>query len=224
VQAIGGSHSYTAIAFYVVFCYNIIVLFPYFGGAMHIYPASFFVFLGFCMLQLIVQTWTGRITGVRRIAGKPSVLEQGMKLASSIFLLAAAALSTVDHTLTWPGIRAAGVAVMLLGLWLTAQAKLELGRNWVGGIGLHEQHKLVTTGPYHLIRHPLYAGMMLSGLGFGLVALNIWMFLFGFCMQSSFAFRIPEEEKLMKQKFKKKYEEYAARTGMLVPRLRPARS
>jgi len=52
------------------------------------------------------------------------------------------------------------VSVMLVGLALTWWARIQLGRLWSSAITRKEQHRLVETGPYALVRHPIYTGII----------------------------------------------------------------
>jgi protein-S-isoprenylcysteine O-methyltransferase Ste14 len=58
-----------------------------------------------------------------------------------------------------------GVALCLLGLGLAISALRHLGRNWGLPMSRREQSELVTSGPYALIRHPIYTGLTLAMLG-----------------------------------------------------------
>lgn len=83
-------------------------------------------------------------------------------------------------------------------------------------------HQLVTHGPYRWIRHPLYAFTLLELLALGLLASN-WLLLAFPCV-GAVVFRwvvIPREEANLIKAFGNQYEDYKARTGALLPRLRP---
>jgi protein-S-isoprenylcysteine O-methyltransferase Ste14 len=117
-------------------------------------------------------------------------------------------------------VRVAGLVIVVLGLALTLWAQHELGRYWVGGIALHKDHKLVTTGPYKYVRHPLYSGMLLSAIGLCLVSLNVFYGSMSLIFCGAYALRAVHEDQLLRKKFKKHYEQYEARTGAIFPRLR----
>jgi hypothetical protein len=54
------------------------------------------------------------------------------------------------------------VALVVLGLLFTWWARLHLGVMWSGGIDRKEHHRIVDTGPYRLVRHPIYTGLILA--------------------------------------------------------------
>lgn len=62
-----------------------------------------------------------------------------------------------------------GCAVTLAGLAFTVWARFRLGRNWSGTVQVKEDHQLVRSGPYELVRHPIYSGLSLAMLGAAIV-------------------------------------------------------
>ena len=66
-----------------------------------------------------------------------------------------------------------GAAVTAAGLLFTVWARVHLGRNWSGTVTIKEQHELITSGPYSLVRHPIYTGLLLAFTG-SAVALGEW--------------------------------------------------
>lgn len=58
-----------------------------------------------------------------------------------------------------------GVAIVALGLSFSIWARLHLGRNWSGTVTLKENHELIRSGPYSLVRHPIYTGLLLGFVG-----------------------------------------------------------
>src|SRR5260221_8388257 len=55
--------------------------------------------------------------------------------------------------------------LVLLGLWIAIWARVTLGGNWSSRVTLKEGHELIQRGPYRLIRHPIYSGLLLMVLG-----------------------------------------------------------
>ena len=81
--------------------------------------------------------------------------------------------------------------------------------------------KLVTTGVYRYLRHPLYAAF-LSCFNFGLaVLLNNWIYIiWAISLHGIWHWNVRSEETLMKIKFPKEYEDYCRVTGRFIPRLK----
>jgi protein-S-isoprenylcysteine O-methyltransferase Ste14 len=59
------------------------------------------------------------------------------------------------------------VAVTAAGLLLTWWARIHLGRLWSSAITRKQEHRLIDTGPYHFVRHPIYTGLIMALLATG---------------------------------------------------------
>ena len=110
------------------------------------------------------------------------------------------------------------VGVMLVGLALTWWARMQLGRLWSSAITREEEHRLVETGPYALVRHPIYTGIitallataatqatLLALLGAVLIAIGLWVK------------ARTEERFLLAELGPDAYESYRSRVPMLIP-------
>lgn len=112
--------------------------------------------------------------------------------------------------------RVIGVVLCALGIGLAIWARANLGRNWGMPMSRKENPELVTTGPYTLIRHPIYTGTITAMLGSAITMSIIWLLpLIVFGMY--FIFSARREEKLMVEEFPEQYRAYMQRTKMLVP-------
>jgi protein-S-isoprenylcysteine O-methyltransferase Ste14 len=112
----------------------------------------------------------------------------------------------------------AGVTCFVIGLWLFYRSHADLGTNWSITLEVREQHRLITRGVYHRIRHPMYSALVLYSVGQALVIPN-WVA--GPANLSAFAIllalRMRAEERMMADEFGAEYAEYSARTKRLVP-------
>jgi protein-S-isoprenylcysteine O-methyltransferase Ste14 len=121
-------------------------------------------------------------------------------------------------------VRQAGVLLLIVGTALAVWGRVALGTMWTGAPAQRARHKLCTAGPFAIVRHPIYLGVlaMLAGTaavyGFGswtgpVVAAAIGLGL-----------KIRVEERLMLETFGREYEAYRRRVrGLLpLPHLRPA--
>ena len=133
--------------------------------------------------------------------------------------LASPALSFAEYPLTL-GPLIAGVVCFVVGLWLFYRSHTDLGTNWSITLEVREQHRLITRGVYHRIRHPMYSALVLYSLGHALVIPN-WVAgpsnLVAFAIL--FTLRVHAEEQMMSDTFGDEYATYAARTKRLVPRI-----
>jgi protein-S-isoprenylcysteine O-methyltransferase Ste14 len=109
-----------------------------------------------------------------------------------------------------------GVALCLLGIGLAIDARRHLGRNWGMPMSRKEQPELVTSGPYALIRHPIYTGLILAMLG-SVIGVNVFWALLLVPVGAYFIYSARREETVMLQLFPEQYAAYITRTGMLAP-------
>lgn len=110
-----------------------------------------------------------------------------------------------------------GAAFAFAGLLFAIWARLGLGTNWSARVVLKIDHELVTQGPYAVVRHPIYSGLLLmvtgtaiasgtygSMLGLLLVTLGAWI-------------KLRREEALMLRAFPDSYPGYQRRVKCLIP-------
>ena len=115
------------------------------------------------------------------------------------------------------GSHALGVILVATGLGFAAWARVHLGRNWSGVVTLKGGHELITSGPYALMRHPIYTGLLTMFVAtvivLGHVAGIIGMpFVF-----ASFWIKLRYEEKLMLKQFPEHYAAYQKRVKRIIP-------
>jgi protein-S-isoprenylcysteine O-methyltransferase Ste14 len=109
-----------------------------------------------------------------------------------------------------------GAALCVVGVTIAVWARACLGANWSARPSLKTDHELITSGPYHLIRHPIYTGMLLAALGTGIDAGILGLLIF-VVVAVVLIRRIPVEEKLMIELFQEQYLSYKRRTKALIP-------
>lgn len=111
-----------------------------------------------------------------------------------------------------------GTLMIILGGITMDMSRIILGGQGSLKIGIEKDHKLITRGPYHVIRHPVYAGTLLLLLGytlsFGSIIGSIIMILILVPVGRS---RMALEEKLLIQTFGDEYLNYMKRTKRLIP-------
>lgn len=109
-----------------------------------------------------------------------------------------------------------GLAVFVLGLALAVWARVYLGRNWGMPMSRKDDPELVTTGPYHTIRHPIYAGIVLAMIG-TTIALSLYWLVAVVVVGAYFIYSAVVEERLMASQFPDSYPQYKQSTKMLIP-------
>ena len=111
-----------------------------------------------------------------------------------------------------------GVTLMLGGLALRWRANAVLGRFYTSTLRLAEGQQIVRAGPYRLVRHPGYGGVLLLWVGAGLASQN-WAVagIILTVMSFTYAYRIRSEESMLLTAFGEGYRHYMACTWRLVP-------
>jgi protein-S-isoprenylcysteine O-methyltransferase Ste14 len=110
----------------------------------------------------------------------------------------------------------AGLMILLSGLLLAIWARLYLGRNWGVPMSQKQDPELITSGPYHYIRHPIYAGILLAMLGSAIASSIFWLTIL-VISGVYFIYSAVIEEKIMTEQFPKDYPAYKRKTKMLIP-------
>lgn len=111
---------------------------------------------------------------------------------------------------------AIAIALCVAGIALAIVARAYLGNNWSGQPALKEGHELVTSGPYHYVRHPIYTGVLLALLGSLIPASAVYIVVW-IAALVIFLVRIRIEEALMTQQFPDQYPYYKKWTKRLIP-------
>jgi len=103
------------------------------------------------------------------------------------------------------------------GLGFTVWARLWLGRYWSGFITIKEGHRLIRGGPYRLVRHPIYTGILTGLLGSAISAATFDA-LVGFgVIAAGLLFKIGREEAVLIGEFGEEYRKFKAEVPALVP-------
>jgi protein-S-isoprenylcysteine O-methyltransferase Ste14 len=111
----------------------------------------------------------------------------------------------------------AGDTVCVLGLLLALWARVTLGRNWSGNVTFKEGHELIRTGPYAVVRHPIYMGVLLMFIGTMIVVGRVEGIIVVVGMIPAFWMKLRAEERLMTRHFPTEYPAYKKQTKALIP-------
>jgi len=110
----------------------------------------------------------------------------------------------------------AGLVLFALGLGFAVWARLHIGRNWGTPMTRKVEPELVTSGPYRLVRHPIYSGILTAGAGTA-TALS-WLWLVPVLLSGVyFLYSATVEERYLATQFPDAYPSYKRSTRMLVP-------
>jgi len=134
-----------------------------------------------------------------------------------VFVLArVGALSGNHHVRTEPWRDAVGLALFGVGLAFAIWARVHIGRNWGHPMSQKKEPELVTSGPYRLVRHPIYSGILTAGIGTALALGWFWLIVVGLAAVY-FVYAATVEERYMTEQFPDTYPGYKRSSKMLVP-------
>jgi protein-S-isoprenylcysteine O-methyltransferase Ste14 len=133
-----------------------------------------------------------------------------------LLLLRLRVLKGHEAAATNPLLWGIGLAAWTLGLGLAIWARLYIGRNWGMPMTQKAEPELVTTGPYHRVRHPIYSGIILAMIG-SAVAINLYWLIAVVLIGAYFIYSAVSEEHYMAGQFPDTYPAYKQSTKMLIP-------
>jgi protein-S-isoprenylcysteine O-methyltransferase Ste14 len=109
-----------------------------------------------------------------------------------------------------------GLVLFGVGLGFAIWARIHIGRNWGTPMSQKDDPELVTSGPYQRVRHPIYSGILVAGVGTA-VALS-WAWLIAVALAGVyFVYSATIEERNLTEQFPDSYPVYRRSTKMLVP-------
>jgi protein-S-isoprenylcysteine O-methyltransferase Ste14 len=128
--------------------------------------------------------------------------------------------AVLSHRLLPPGAAGPAVGTLLVGagLGFAGWSRWHLGRNWSGNVTVKEGHTLIRSGPYRLVRHPIYSGMVLALFGTALAIGEARAFIGAALILIGFVLKLQVEEARMRETFPE-YIDYSRRTARLIPGL-----
>ena len=111
-----------------------------------------------------------------------------------------------------------GIFLMLLGILVRQWAIAVLGRFFTLTVKVAEDHKVVDKGPYRLIRHPSYTGVLITFMGLGFAVQSAGGLLVLLALYAiSFGYRMSVEERTLQAELGKEYGDYMKRTKRIIP-------
>jgi protein-S-isoprenylcysteine O-methyltransferase Ste14 len=111
-----------------------------------------------------------------------------------------------------------GAALTLAGVLFAIWARRTIGRNWSAQVQIKEGHRLIRSGPYARIRHPIYTGILLAVAGTALAIGEYRALVALAIMWIGFARKAKQEESFLASQFGAAFEEHRRHTGFFLPR------
>ncbi len=178
--------------------------------------------IGWAASWLAAAAWSDRPSASS--SGDAALTYYGPIVAGAVLLFSWGFDRHLPASLIWElglGAAWAMVALSVGGFLFAWWARIHLGRLWSSGITRKEHHRVVDTGPYAFVRHPIYTGLYLALAataalrGSALAALGACMMAFGWYLKAR------REERFLREELgAAAYDAYARRVAMLVPFIR----
>jgi len=195
-----------------------------------IFRIAFWVLFGGLMVMQVYFASRVHRAGERVAADRQAIEREGwwyavVRAIGSLSLIAFLVLYAINPPwlgallVPFPGwLRWTGIALGVVSFVLYGWSQATLGKAWSPHLQMREEHRLVTTGPYARIRHPIYLALIGFLTGIALVTAN-WFFIALLVVSIVvLALRIPKEEQMMVEDFGEEYKAYMQRTGRLLPK------
>jgi protein-S-isoprenylcysteine O-methyltransferase Ste14 len=149
---------------------------------------------------------------------RDSVIVRKARWGIALQILAFLLISIVVFKPKPEGVLVAATVVMPLSVWLGWRALTHLGKQWRIQAGLYSDHELVRTGPYRVVRHPIYVALLGMLIGTGLVV-SWWpvVLLAGLLFIVGIEIRIHAEEALLADRFGEAFQKYKATVAAYIP-------
>ena len=181
------------------------------------FPAVWIVFLVYWQIKAANTKTTQRLEPVA-----------SRVLRVLVFLIAITLLSTALIPLPWLYVHLwpvglwpfwLGAAVTVGGLLFAIWAREHLGRNWSRSVTIKEDHELIRSGPYGVVRHPIYTGILTGFLGTAIALSQVRGVIAFVLVFLVFWAKFRMEEEWMRSEFGESYTTYSNQTAALVPYL-----
>ncbi len=189
----------------------------------HMTPTSalFALLVVFCLSWLAAALWAGRT--VVDLPDRAQWPLWAVAIGAIGLLAVARALFPAMRERLWDESLVLGwsmVVVCAFGFAWCWWARVHLGNLWSAGVSRKEGHRVVDTGPYGVVRHPIYTGAILAAFAFAFARARPLDFLVALAFTAFFAWKARVEERFLRDELGPAYDAYRRRVPMLVPWLR----
>jgi protein-S-isoprenylcysteine O-methyltransferase Ste14 len=167
----------------------------------------------------------GLKTSITKVVERPVTFLQKVPPNTAAIILVLTILSVfkvgtlpVEYEVQYQTLRIIGLGMFIIFSWIQVWAYKSLGKFYAQDIVILKEHKLVTSGPYKIIRHPQYVSQFLSDLGAGLALLSFTVTPLVVIIELPlFVMRAIEEDRLLRKHFNVDFDTYKKRSGFMLP-------
>ena len=159
---------------------------------------------------------------IKKSLKKKSVEKEKLKIIGKLPLILTVAFYILSIYLIIPQIISIvlfsiGMSFLIFGIVFNEWARHILGKQWSGAARILKKHKLITSGPYSVVRHPMYFANILMHIGC-IIIINSYVLLGLFLLiVLILGYRIKIEEQELLKKFGKNYEIYRKKVALIIP-------
>jgi protein-S-isoprenylcysteine O-methyltransferase Ste14 len=168
---------------------------------------------------IVAAFWSSR--SAKRPAFGAEVLYRVVTLAGAVLLFAIPIRSYDSPMIVWSFGREANWALFgaaAAGFLFCWWARIHLGRLWSGWVSKKEGHRVIDTGPYAIVRHPIYTGIILAAFATAAIKGALFALVGAAIMTLGFWIKARLEERFLRQELgATRYDAYSRRVPMLVP-------
>ena len=168
---------------------------------------------------LAAALWSDRTA--QRPARRQQVVYRLLAAAGTILLFGLYTHARETEIILWQSpftFAWAMVGVAALGLLFTWWARVHLGRLWSSSVSRKVDHRVVATGPYGIVRHPIYTGIIVASTATALLRGTVLAWVGVAVMTLGWVIKARLEERFLREQLgAAAYDEYARRVPMLVP-------
>src|SRR5205823_2512433 len=109
-------------------------------------------------------------------------------------------------------------ALTAVGFAFAWWARLHLGKLWSAFVTRKDEHRIIDTGPYRIVRHPIYTGIILAAVAVAVLKGNFYAFTGAFLIVAGFWMKARLEERFLSEQLgPETYAAYRRRAPMLIP-------
>ena len=167
----------------------------------------------------VAAIWSDR--SVKRPARRHQVLYRVLAVVGAILLFGAYRHAGETELLLWhtpDSIASLMLPLVLAGLLFTWWARIYLGRLWSSNVARKADHHVVDTGPYGIVRHPIYTGIIVASIATAVIRGTLAAWLGVGLMTLGWYIKARMEEGFLREELgAEAYGSYARRVPMLVP-------
>ncbi len=169
-----------------------------------------------CVVWLIFAARTKRTT---RKQSSASRMLQALLVTAGFVLIFRREMHWMGQRLYPPSEAAAytGISMTVFGVAFAIWARLFLGRNWSATVTIKQDHEIVRSGPYAVVRHPIYSGFLLAFLGTAIYVGELRAFLGVSLTFAGWWLKLKMEESFMLSQFGSQYRDYQREVKALIP-------